>query len=311
MPRIARLVVQNETAVYHVMSRTALDGYPFKDADKEVFVRILRKYSRFYFTEILGFCVMGNHFHLVVRMRPARSFTDEQIQQRHTEFYGEDRAPLSADQIPLLRMKLESLSDFMKAVKHAFSLYYNRHHGRQGTLWAERFKSLIVEEGQTLVNCLAYVDLNPLRAGLVERPEDYRWNSLGYHIQSGNRGGFLSLDLGLVEFGVLDAKERLRRYRRYVYECGAVPRPQKAEAAAIDQKTLEAERNGDFKLSRIRRFRYRTRYFSDSGIIGTKAFVANHYQQFKHVFISKKEKVPKPIKGLDGIYSLKRLSGET
>jgi hypothetical protein len=39
---------------------------------------------------------------------------------------------------------------------------------------------VIVEKGETLINCLAYIDLNPLRAGLVERPEDYRWNSLGY-----------------------------------------------------------------------------------------------------------------------------------
>ena len=47
-----------------------------------------------------------------------------------------------------------------------------------------------------MINCLAYIDLNPLRAGLVERPEDYRWNSLGYHIQTGNKDKFLSLDFG-------------------------------------------------------------------------------------------------------------------
>jgi len=48
---------------------------------------------------------------------------------------------------------------------------------------------VIVENGETLVNCLAYIDLNPLRAGLVERPEQYRWNSLGYHIQTNQRPG--------------------------------------------------------------------------------------------------------------------------
>jgi len=53
---------------------------------------------------------------------------------------------------------------------------------------------------------------------------------------------------------------------------------------------------------------YRTRYFSDSGIIGTKEFVSANYQRFKDVFMSKREKVPKPVVGLDGIYSLKRLS---
>jgi hypothetical protein len=55
---------------------------------------------------------------------------------------------------------------------------------------------VIVENGETLINCLAYIDLNPMRAGLVKRPEDYRWNSLGYHVQTGNKDNFLSLDLG-------------------------------------------------------------------------------------------------------------------
>ena len=98
----------------------------------------------------------------------------------------------------------------MKEVKQAFSVYYNRKYGRKGTLWGERFKSVIVENGETLVNCLAYVELNPIRAGIVKKPEDYRWNSLGYHVQTGNKDGFLSLDFGVAEFGEVDADERLR-----------------------------------------------------------------------------------------------------
>jgi hypothetical protein len=100
---------------------------------------------------------------------------------------------------------------------------------------------VIVENGETLINCLAYVDLNPVRAGIVKRPEDYRRNSLGYHVQTNNKDDFLSLDFGLEEFhgtnpsgirsavnnefhraGILEAEERLRRYRCYVYETGAV-----------------------------------------------------------------------------------------
>jgi len=56
------------------------------------------------------------------------------------------------------------------------------------------------------------------------------------------------------------------------------------------------------------RARYRTRYFTDSGIIGTKAYVSSNYRRFKEIFMSKKEKIPKPVAGLDGIYSLKRLA---
>ena len=177
-----------------------------------------------------------------------------------------------------------------------------------GDFWGDRFKSVIVENGETLINCLAYIDLNPIRAGLVERPEDYRWNSLGYHIQTGNKDNFLSLDFGLKEFGVLDAGERLRRYRRYVYEAGALDRADKGSAKVIEKDIVEDERKKDYEIKRIDRFRYRTRYFTDSGIIGTKEFVSVHYQKFKNLFMSKNDKVPKPVSGLNGVYSLKRLS---
>ena len=103
-------------------------------------------------------------------------------------------------------------------------------------------------------------------------------------------------------------KERIRRYRRYVYEAGAISRPEKMRAKVIDDKVIAKERKKDFEISRIDRFRYRTRYFTDSGIIGSKEFVSENYQRFKHLFYSKNEKRPKPIKGLEGVYSLKRLS---
>jgi putative transposase len=147
-----------------------------------------------------------------------------------------------------------------------------------------------------------------LRTGIVDRPEDYRWNSLGYHVQTNNRDNFLSTDFGLKEFNVKSKNERIRRYRRYVYEAGAINRPDKMQVKVIDDKVIAIEHKKEFEISRISRFRYRTRYFIDSGIIGSKEFVDENYQRFKHLFYSKHEKKPKPIKGLEGMYSLKRLS---
>jgi len=307
MPRTQRLIIDDETAVYHVMSRTALGGFPLGDIEKDFMIDLIRRYSALYFVEILGFCLMGNHFHILVRMFPEYKFTDDDIKKRYVGFYGDDRA-FTDGQIPSLRMKLANLSEFIREIKVGFTRYYNRRHNRRGYFWGDRFKSVIVENGETLINCLAYIDLNPLRAGLVERPEQYRWNSLGYHVQTDNKDDFLSLDFGLKEFGVLDAEERLKRYRRYVYEAGAVDRSEKPAAGVIDKNILGKERKNNFDLKRIRRFRYRTRYFTDSGIIGTKEFVSGNYRRFKDLFMSKKDKIPKPVAGLDGIFSLKRLA---
>jgi len=307
MPRISRMIIPEQKTVYHVMSRTALDGLPFGDIENDELLKIIKRLSTVYFTDILGFCLLGNHFHILVRMFPGQDFSDSDIKNRHVAYYGNDIG-LSDKNIEFFRKKWSSLSEFVKDIKVTFSRYYNKKHDRRGTLWGERFKSLIVEDGTSLINCLAYIDLNPIRAGIVKRPEEYRWCSLAYHIQTKNKDDFLSMDFGLKEFGVMDAKKRLTRYRRFVYEAGAIRRSDGKSSVTIDKKVLEKERQSRFEITRLHRFRCRTRWFTDSGIIGTKEFVSTNYQRFKHHFNSKHEKKPKIIKGLDGVFSLKRLA---
>jgi hypothetical protein len=301
------MVINDETTVYHVMSRTALDGFPLGDTEKDFMLDLIRRYAALYFVEILGVCIMGNHFHLLVKTLPEYKFSDQDIKKRYVGFYSDERA-FADGLVTSLRTKLSSLSEFVREIKVGFARYYNKRHNRRGYFWGDRFKSVIVDKGETLINCLAYIDLNPLRAGIVQRPEDYRWNSLGYHVQTNNRDSFLSTDFGLKEFNVKSKKERIRRYRRYVYEAGAVNRPEKGKNKVIGDKILKKERNRGFELSRSDRFRYRTRYFTDSGVIGSKEFVSMTYKRFKHHFNSKNEKKPKRVKGLSGVYSLKRLS---
>ncbi|SPD73268.1 conserved hypothetical protein [uncultured Desulfobacterium sp.] len=296
MPRIARLVVKGEQTVYHVISRTALDGYVIDDVEKEFLLKLIKRLSLIYFAEVIGFCLMGSHFHLLVRMHPGEEYPDDEIKRRFKLMYGDesDKKPANG-QIPLLRTKWASISEYVKEIKQGFSRFYNKLHHRKGFFWSERFKSIIVDNGDTLINCLAYIDLNPVRAGIVEKPEQYRWNSLGYHFQTNNKDDFLSMDFGLKEFGVKTPKERLRLYREFVYGKGLSQQEDKKGAV-------------NFGISAFDKFKYRSRYFTDSGIIGTKAFVARHYQTFKHLFSSKHEKQPKTIRGLYGIYSLKRLA---
>ena len=307
MPRTQRLIINDETAVYHVMSRTALSGFPLEDVEKDFMLALIRRYSALYLTEILGFCLMGNHFHILVKMVPEYKFTNEDIKKRYATFYG-DKRELYEGQIPSLREKLSNLSEFAREIKVGFTRYYNKRHNRRGYFWGGRFKSVIVEKGETLINCLAYIDLNPIRAGLVERPEDYRWNSLGYHVQTDNKDGFLSTDFGLKEFNVKSEKERIRLYRKYVYATGAICPNDQQQSKIMDKKIVSKKQKKKNKIDRKYRFLHRTRYFTDSGIIGSREFVSAHYQEFKDVFMSKREKIPKAIAGLDGVYSLKRLT---
>jgi putative transposase len=235
---------------------------------------------------VYGFSLMGNHFHLLVKMIPEDRFSDEAVKERLELFYGEKKAAIGEGQLPLIREKLASLSEFVREIKVNFTRFYNKRHGRRGYFWGDRFKSVIVEKGETLINCLAYIDLNPVRAGIVNKPEDYRWNSLGYHMQTSNKDRFLSTDFGPVKcaslspgelhraslkaFNVLSEKERVRRYREYVFETGAILPSNKFYIKTIKAKTVEKERKRDFEISRTDRFLYRTRYFTDSVSGGVK-----------------------------------------
>jgi len=226
VPRIARLFVKGEELVYHVISRTALDGYVIEEADKDYFVELLKHLSKVYFVKVMGFSVMGNHFHLVVRMKSGEGISDDEIRQRFDYYYYKDTKKtdkvVAEGQIPYLRQKWSDLSEYVKDIKQRFSRYYNKKNNRKGYFWSDRFKSVIVEDGDTLINCLAYVELNACRAGLVKKPEDYRWCSLAYHVQTGNKDDFLSNNFGLAYSESDNSALRLRRYREFVYEKGGI-----------------------------------------------------------------------------------------
>jgi len=76
------LIVANEKAVYQVLSGTALDDFPLQDDEKDFMLDLIKRLSGLYFTEILGFCLMENHFHLLVKMIPGDRFANEYIRSR-------------------------------------------------------------------------------------------------------------------------------------------------------------------------------------------------------------------------------------
>ena len=256
--------------------------------------------------DVLGFAIMGNHFHLVVRMYPESEINDEEVKKRYMKLYDLNR-PGPEIELEKFKKKLCSLSWYVKEIKQGFSRYFNKKYGRKGFLWGERFKSLIVEDGLTLVNLLAYVDLNPVRAGIVKRPEEYRWCSLGYHIQSRNKDELLSVDFGMREWNEFDEKEIVKKYREFVYEAGAIDT---GKGAVISEEIVEEERKKGFRLKRVELFRYRCRYFTDAGVLGSKRFVQEIFDEVKSLLGSKDERRFVALLTGVGVYSLKRLRRE-
>jgi hypothetical protein len=106
------------------------------------------------------------------------------------------------------------------------------------------------------------------------------------------------------EWNEFDLTEIVRKYRRFVYETGAVDT---GKGKSMDEKVAEKERKKDFELTRADMFRHRSRYFIDSGVIGGKSFVRDTFDRFKHLLGSKDERRFTRLGGIDGVYSMKRL----
>jgi REP element-mobilizing transposase RayT len=128
--------------------------------EKNKLLDIVRYFSRIYFVEVLGFCIMGNHWHLAVKVYPHEYADRDEVKERFAKRYGED-IYFGDTEYKKFSKKWTDLSEFVREIKQSFSRYYNKRHNRRGFFWGERFKSLIVQEGLTLVNMLASTLFEP------------------------------------------------------------------------------------------------------------------------------------------------------
>jgi len=307
MPRIPRLVIKGSNVAYHVVSRTALDGFVLGPEEKDHLLSLIRWLSSVFFVEVFGFCIMGNHFHLLCRMLSSEDFSDEEVLRRVKRYYGDgpEIESLPPEKILYWRNRLSDLSRYVQEIKQRFSRWFNKRHNRKGYFWGDRFKSVIIETGEALLNCLAYIDLNPVRADLVQRPEDYRWCSLAYHLGTGNKDNFLSTDLGMAAFTNKGYRERIELYRAYVYEKGGLT---DGLVGAISQEVLEEEREKGYRLSRKEVFRYRIRYFTEGLIIGSRDFVKETVERIRKALGLKRVRRPRKVGSVEGLYSFRAVS---
>jgi hypothetical protein len=313
-----------ESHCYHLMSRTCGGEVWFDDTEKEALARLILKMSRFCGVEVLTYCVMGNHFHVLARVpdkeRWLRQFEgpggEEALLKHLGRFYSraflealrgqlaEDRRrgdeAAAVGRLQAFRDRLCDVSAFMKELKTRFTKWYNKRHGRRGTLWMERFKSVLVEGSRGRVSSVKnevdalrvmalYIDLNPVRAGLVRDPAEYRW--CGY---AAAVAGEKSLREGLTEVAGarswVGAKAAYGGWLAEVVEAEKVkkPRDEAAETATDDESAgMPTEGRGEVAAGGSQKvrlgwgelLRHRVRYFSDGGVMGSRAFVRDYRQR--------------------------------
>ena len=277
MPRLARIKIEDGGAYYHLCSRTAgLKGeYPLQNKlCRRALIDLFERFSSVYCCKILGFCVMGNHYHLIVHFDERREMTKKELWKRASLLYP--KMVLKGwlkSKWERFHNRIFDVSELMRNVQSAFARFYNRTFGRRGRFWADRFKSTLLEDEKQVMDCLLYVDLNPVRAGLVERPEEYEGSSVYYRE--------IAMDKWMLPLGDLTGhkkpKAALRDYKARLYYRGNVSTKQ--GQVDIPKRILREEEARGFKERGI--FRKRLRHFADGVVLGSESYVRQEIEKLR------------------------------
>lgn len=149
MPRISRESLSS--SFLHVMVQGINKEYIFKkENDINTYMKLINKYIRDYNITIIAYCIMNNHVHLLM----------------HTEHISE-------------------LGKLMQRVNLVYSQYYNKENGRTGMLFRNRYKAESIFNLKYLINCIQYIHMNPVKAGMVKQEDDYKYSSCKEYMING------------------------------------------------------------------------------------------------------------------------------
>mgnify|MGYP001826243258 CR=1 FL=1 len=284
--------LQGKPAIYHCISRVVDRQFVLGDDEKEQFVAYMRMYEAFSQVRVLSFCVMSNHFHILLEVPSppedrGASWSDRKFLKHLETLYSpaevreiawnlrELRKHSTQDAAEAFRSgyfkRMWDLSQFMKTLKQRFTRWFNRAHARKGTLWEERFKSVLVEDGHAARTMAAYIDLNPVRAKIVDDPKDYRWCSYAEAVAGKERAREGLQRVMFEEESAVSSEEvaagLLLSWRRTAHRYRQI--------LHIDLNRHDANLDPEKapQLSEAEALRCRVRYFADGLAIGSKQFI--------------------------------------
>jgi len=357
---------EEKPAIYHCVSRVVDRRFALEQKDKEQFRMFMRMYEKFTGCRVLTYCIMCNHVHLLLEVTPwpPKPLTDEQLLERVKAIttpmgvailrneLKEAREKLAAGRVTedyiekihaRYTYRMHDLSEFMKTLMQRFTQWYNGVHKRSGTLWERKFKSVIVEDGLAARTMAAYIDLNPVRAGMVKDPAEYRWCGYGEAVGGGSKGDGKRAREGIVRAWMAhkgwegDSKywsgggrrgniqkdyrwmllnEGMEKFKEVMDATTGRLRDKlvrKGMPVAEVQAELERFEQGR-GIAIAKRLRWRLRYLSDGAVIGQRSFVDEVFRQCRDQFGARRKDGARRMRGdaaeltkVGGLWSLRDL----
>lgn len=224
MARLPRLKMNTVSAWYHCYARTngPLGEFPLDPpAAHRKLLEIIRYYVLGYSCHAAGFSVMGNHYHVVLHFEAFRRLSQEELEERSRYFYPkpEQIAHWTQRHWERFNQRLFDVSELMRNIQMVYTKWHNRRFHRRGSFWEGRFKSTLLMDLDAIQECLLYVELNPVRAGLIQRPE--QWTRSSAFLRHLKKAYWL---LSLKElFPEVDPGQVYQHYRARLLYRGALP----------------------------------------------------------------------------------------
>ena len=346
----------SQSGVFHVVSRIVGREFRIDGDGKDFFVRVMRGYEELLGLEVLTWCVMSNHFHMLVRVphRPDGDGPDVgTLLERMQRAVGQEQFRLTVGQLEMWERegnesaiedwrqrqceRMYSLSEFVGCVKQRFTRWYNRRMDRKGVLWESRYTSVIVQDEERALKTMAtYIDLNPVRAGVVEDPADYGWS--GYAeamrgdrkaqealVKVAGRAAWRGVDEresdggpDWSEWDEVPAKVRRRALLIYRGLLGFAGRERRSEDGKVIRRGLseavqaKLASEGERKLA-VELAGRRVRHFTAGVIVGSRQFIdgwfAGHRDWFRGASATDRKTGARSMgrRELRGLYSLRTL----
>ena len=355
---------ESKPVFYHCISRIVDRRFVLGAREKEKFRALMRMYEKFSGCRVTSYCLMDNHFHLLLEVPPMpkngppdtalsnaglsnASLSDTELLYRLSALYNEAFVATVAKELADARKlvkdglaeesvvvaqiherftyRMHDLGEFMKGLLQRYTQWHNRIHERSGRLWEDRFKSVIVEDGVAARTMAAYIDLNPVRAGLVKDPAEYRWSSYGEAIGGGAKGNGKTARAGLVRAwgahkgmladAALWSGEISRAYRKMLMAHAVektsesigpdgslvrkttrkgIPKEPHKQLTPEEQSAKE-QRDGEIPFARM--LQHRIRYFTDGAVIGTRIFVDEAFANSRTRFGPKRNSGARKMRG--------------
>ncbi len=179
MPRLPRISL--EGLVYHIIQRGNNRQNVFREPeDFESYLHVLKRFKKKYSFKLYCYCLMSNHVHFIIEPTQAKT-----------------------------------LSKIIQSITLSHIRLYHSKYSSSGHLWQGRFKNPIIQADNYLLQCLKYIELNPVRAGIVKTPQEYKWSSYAFHAAGKDDMRILDKDVVYSSLAQTD-EERYKAYQRFL-----------------------------------------------------------------------------------------------